>query len=119
MPPSGPCKPLTLIYARGTNEDGNVGSIAGPPFFTDLWGTLGTANVTVQGVNYTADIAGYEEGGSPTGSTEMLTLINEAATKCADTNIVISGYSQGAQLVHNAAAKLADDVTARIVAGEF
>lgn len=47
----------------------------------------------------------------------MLGLINTAASQCLDTKIVISGYSQGAQLVHNAAAKLTAAVTARIAAG--
>lgn len=115
---SGSCKNLTLIFARGTNEDGNVGSIAGPPFFSKLWEALGTDTVAVQGVDYTADVTGYLDGGSAAGSKKMLELINKASTKCPDTNIVISGYSQGAQLVHNAAKKLTSAVTARIVAGE-
>jgi cutinase len=47
----------------------------------------------------------------------MTTLINTAASKCPSTKIVIGGYSQGAQLVHNAASKLTAAVTARIAAG--
>lgn len=30
------CKPITVIYARGTIELGNVGELVGPPFFNDL-----------------------------------------------------------------------------------
>jgi hypothetical protein len=53
------CKTLTLIFARGTNEAGNVGSIAGPPFLAALRADLGTDKVTVQGVDYSATVAGY------------------------------------------------------------
>ena len=52
------CKSLIVIYARGTNEAGNVGEIAGPPFFAQLRSRLGTAKVTVQGVAYSATVAG-------------------------------------------------------------
>jgi cutinase len=47
----------------------------------------------------------------------MVNLINTAASKCSSTKIVISGYSQGAQLVHNAAERLTAAVSARIAAG--
>ncbi|KAG9244352.1 cutinase, partial [Calycina marina] len=113
---SDACKPVTFIFARGTNEDGNVGRIAGPPLFSELRSTLTTANIAVQGVTYSATIAGYLSGGDAAGSTEMARLINLASTKCPSTEIVIGGYSQGAQLVHNSAKKLTAAVTAKIVA---
>ncbi|KAJ6629664.1 cutinase-domain-containing protein [Mycena sp. CBHHK59/15] len=113
---SGACKPVTFIFARGTNEDGNVGAIIGPPLIADLRAALGTAGIAAQGVDYDASVLGYLEGGDPAGSTTMANLINTAATKCTSTKIVISGYSQGAQLVHNAADKLTAAVTARIAA---
>lgn len=52
------CKALTVIFARGTNEPGNVGDIAGPPFFSALRSDLGTDKVTVQGVDYGATVFG-------------------------------------------------------------
>jgi cutinase len=115
---SGACKDVTLIFARGTNEAGNVGERAGPPVFTVLRssGYLGDARLAVQGVDYSATVGGYLLGGDPTGSAKMLDLINQAATKCPNTKIVIGGYSQGAQLTHNAAKKLSASVTARIAA---
>ncbi|KAJ7145606.1 cutinase-domain-containing protein [Mycena epipterygia] len=113
---SGPCRPVTFIFARGTNEDGNVGARIGPPLIADLRAALSVTGIAAQGVNYSASVLGYLEGGSPSGSTTMLGLINTAASQCPDTKIVISGYSQGAQLVHNAAAKLTAAVTARIAA---
>jgi len=40
----------------------------------------------------------------------------QAIQKCPATKVVISGYSQGGQLVHNAAAQLPASVTAKIAA---
>lgn len=83
---------MTLIYARGTNEDGNVGTVAGPPWFTRLRAALGTSLINVQGVTYSATVAGYLAGGDAAGSTEMLRLINLASTQCPSTKIVLGGY---------------------------
>ena len=38
---NGVCKNLTLIFARGTTESGNVGGIVGPPFVNALVSMLG------------------------------------------------------------------------------
>ena len=62
---SAACKAVTVIFARGTNEAGNVGEIAGPPWFTRLRAGLGTAATTVQGVTYVANVAGYQVSFSP------------------------------------------------------
>ena len=49
------CTNLTVIFARGTSEAGNVGSIAGPPMFTALQTALGRP-ITKQGVDYPASV---------------------------------------------------------------
>ncbi len=73
-----PCKNFTLIFARGTFENGNVGGIVGPPFIDSLQSMLGTAQVAVQGVNnYPADVAGFMAGGSATGSANMASVSPE------------------------------------------
>lgn len=41
-------------------------------------------------------------GGSPSGSFVMAAIANKTAAACPSTKIVLAGYSQGAQLVHNA-----------------
>lgn len=51
------CTDLTVIYARGTGESGNVGFVSGPPMFKSLRTKLGADKVTVQGVDYPADSA--------------------------------------------------------------
>ena len=112
----GECKPVTVIFARGTIELGNVGSLVGPPFFNALDVVLGADNVGVQGVDYPADILGYLEGGDPGGAATTASLLNQAASQCPDTQIVLSGYSQGAQVVHLGEAQVSAEVAARIAA---
>lgn len=112
----GECKPVTVIFARGTIELGNVGSITGPPFFNALDVVLGAENVAVQGVDYPASILGYLEGGDKGGAATAAALLNQAASQCPDTQIVLSGYSQGAQVVHLGEAQVSPEVAARIAA---
>ncbi|TVY34657.1 Cutinase [Lachnellula subtilissima] len=101
------CTAYTVIFARGTTEPGNVGVLVGPPFFDALRTSLGASALTIQGVNdYDADIAGYEAGGDAGGSAEMAKQISAAMAACPNTKLVASGYSQGGQIVHNAAAQL-------------
>ena len=79
-----------------------------------------------------ATILGYLEGGDPAGSATFAQLTEQAASQCPDTQIILAGYrsfsslpdpqtmltfrSQGAQLVHNGAAMLSDEVAARVKA---
>ncbi|KAB5583347.1 cutinase [Coniochaeta sp. 2T2.1] len=113
---SGACKEYTVIFARGTTEPGNVGSVAGPPFFRALASRVGDGNLAVQGVEYPANVAGFVAGGDRAGSQTMASLVQQAMTQCPGTKVIMSGYSQGGQLVHNAAAQLPASVTANITA---
>ncbi|KAF7546455.1 hypothetical protein G7046_g9297 [Stylonectria norvegica] len=72
--------------------------------------------LAVQGVEYPADVAGIIAGGDSNGSKKMASLVEETFKKCPDTKVVISGYSQGAMLVHNAAKLLSADLTGKIAA---
>lgn len=72
-----PCKALTIIFARGTTESGNVGTLAGPPFFQALYADLGSSKVALQGVDYPANIQGFLEGGDPSGSQTMANLVSQ------------------------------------------
>jgi cutinase len=113
---SGACKAYTVIFARGTTESGNVGTIAGPPFFQALATRVGAGNLAVQGVDYSADIPGFLAGGDKAGSQTMANLVQQAMTQCPSSKVVMSGYSQGGQLVHNAAVLLPAAVTGNVAA---
>lgn len=110
------CKPITVIFARGTIELGNVGDLVGPPFFNNLDDLIGADNIAVQGVDYPATIGGYLIGGDPGGAQTTADLLNQAARNCPDTQIVLSGYSQGAMLAHLGEAKVSAEVAAQIAA---
>ena len=89
---NGPCRNVTVIYARGTTEDGNIGALVGPSLESALDNRLGANIVAFQGVDYPADIAGYLAGGSVSGGNTLASLVNTASTKCPNTQIVLSGY---------------------------
>jgi hypothetical protein len=83
---------MTVIFARGTTETGNVGTLAGPPFFNALEAKVGAGNVAVQGVDYPADIPGFLAGGDAGGSTKMASLVAQAMSQCPSSKIVLAGY---------------------------
>ncbi|KAF2032954.1 cutinase-domain-containing protein [Setomelanomma holmii] len=112
-----PCREITLIYARGTTQAGNVGAAdtEGPTFFNALASRLGgTSRLAIQGVTYPANVAGFLAGGDAAGITTTYNLINQAASRCPSAKIVLSRYSQGAQLIHTAAQRLSSATAARI-----
>lgn len=90
----GGCKAMTVLFARGTTEAGNMGSIAGPPFVSAIGKMMGgAANVAVQGIEYPADIPGFLAGGDKGGSTLMAQMVGQVRAACPDTALVMAGYS--------------------------
>ncbi|KAJ4410023.1 hypothetical protein N0V82_009328 [Gnomoniopsis sp. IMI 355080] len=108
------CAQNIVIFARGTTEPGNVGLLAGPPFFQALAQQVGANNVAVQGVDYAADIPGFLAGGDADGSKTMAQLTQQAIEQCPQSKVIMSGYSQGSQLAHNAAEMLPADVISKV-----
>ncbi|KAK7956461.1 carbohydrate esterase family 5 protein [Apiospora aurea] len=103
---NGRCGDVVVVFARGTTEPGNVGALVGPPLFQALRAQMGAVGKTlaVQGVDrYEASVTGYLQGGDASGSQQMANLVSKAFKQCPSSKIVMSGYSQGGQLVHNAA----------------
>ncbi|KAE8353185.1 cutinase-domain-containing protein [Aspergillus coremiiformis] len=104
---SGACAEYSVLFARGTSEPGNVGVLVGPPLAEAFVQVAGASNVAFQGVNgYGATVEGYLEGGEPAGGTSMATQASAILAKCPNTKLVMSGYSQGCQIVHNAIEQL-------------
>ncbi|KAJ7213908.1 cutinase, partial [Mycena pura] len=110
------CTDVIVIFARGTLEAAPIGSIVGPPLQTALQSALGGKSLTFTGVNYSASIAGFLEGGDPAGSATMASDLTSAASSCPSASLVTAGYSQGGQLVHNSAKMLSSSVLSRIKA---
>ncbi|PIG82302.1 cutinase [Aspergillus arachidicola] len=115
------CQELTFIFARGTSEMGNMGSVVGPPVANQLASLTGN-KVTVQGVDYPADAARGNQGNANMGASggpKMAELIQQAKKQCPNTKVVLGGYSQGAMVVHNAASKVgADAISGAVLFGD-
>ncbi|CAG8983139.1 hypothetical protein HYALB_00004582 [Hymenoscyphus albidus] len=112
---TGACPSMAVFYARGTFEIGNVGIITGPPFFQALAAYKNDTNhIAIQGVDYPADVAGFKAGGSVDGANRMASLVNDTTSKCPNTQICLSGYSQGAQVVHLATTSLPSSTMSKI-----
>lgn len=77
------CRAISVIYARGTSQQGNVGDAAavGPLFFNQLASRVGgTSRLAIQGVTYAANVAGFLQGGDAAGSTTMTNLISSVSS---------------------------------------
>ena len=88
------CKAMTVLFARGTTEIGNMGTVAGPPFVSSLGKMMGGAqNLAVQGIAYPADVPGFLAGGDAGGSKLMAKMVGQVMTACPNTALVMAGYS--------------------------
>jgi hypothetical protein len=95
---TGKCTPNIVIFAKGTLETGLLGITVGPVLNMGL-----PSSFSVVGVDYTADLAGdYCLGLN--GGMVAKDMLNQAAKKCPDSKIFMSGYSQGGMVSHNAVA---------------
>jgi len=116
----GACKPVTLIFARGTTEPGNLGTVVGPPLAAAMKSALGDDKVAVQGVDYAADIAGATSGAidpqNAMGAQNMAALAQKVTTACPTTKVVLSGYSQGAEEVRGALMAMDKNTSAKVAA---
>jgi hypothetical protein len=105
----GSCSENIVIFAKGTTETGLLGITVGPVLNLGL-----PRGFTVVGVDYTADLAGDYCLGLPGGMVAR-DMLNQAATKCPNSNIFLSGYSQGGMIAHNAVAYADASARARVV----
>ncbi|KAI1841367.1 hypothetical protein JX265_013467 [Neoarthrinium moseri] len=115
---NGGCKDVILFFARGTNQSGNIGEMPGPDLVAQLKSALGSDVVAAQGIEYEAALlTNLLEGGcDPAEAADMANTITQAAGACPASKLVVSGYSQGAAMVHASIESLSDSVKAQIAA---
>ena len=89
----GLCRDITVIFARGSIELGNVGYLTGPPFFDALDRRIGAGRVAVQGVHYPGSITSNAD--LQLGARPMKAAMQKAVLDCPETKIVLSGYRYG------------------------
>lgn len=120
----GGCRDIIMLFARGSTEIGNMGTVCGPPTGEGLKKAFGADKVAVEGVEYAALLStNFLPGGAdPAGIREMKNLIAQATTQCPDSKLVVGGYSQGAALTHRAVEDLPqeqkDQITAAFTFGD-
>jgi hypothetical protein len=96
---TGTCAPKILIWAKGTLEPGTYGVFVGPSFTSGL-----PKDWTTHGVPYDPSIPGDYCLGIPGGMVAK-DVINQAHQKCPNSDLFLSGYSQGAMVVRNGLAR--------------
>ncbi|KAL0931553.1 cutinase precursor [Colletotrichum truncatum] len=99
---TGGCKDIIFVWARGSTEIGNMGTVVGPPVANRLKKAF--SSVAVQGVDYGArlDTNFLPGGADPAGISEMESILKNIASKCPQSIVVTGGYSQGAAVNHRA-----------------
>ncbi|PWY75444.1 cutinase-domain-containing protein [Aspergillus heteromorphus CBS 117.55] len=116
---SGSCKEVTLIFARGSTELGNMGSVIGPPLCSSLKTKLGSDKVACQGVGgqYSAGLMqnALPQNTDPGSIDAAKQMFDDANSKCPDTKIVAGGYSQGSAVIDNAVQEVSSTVRDQIV----
>jgi hypothetical protein len=110
----GGCSANTLLFGRGTTEVGAMGSTVGPALQRGLTG----AGWKVQGIQYSADLGGIYCLGM-TGGLKCRDQVNALGKRCPNTKIVLSGYSQGAMVAHNALGYASPQAVARVAVSPF
>ena len=90
--PGNLCPDVEVVFARGTFESPGVGA-TGQAFVDALNSRLGSDTVDVYGVNYPASL---DFQAATEGIADATSRIENIASTCPDTKIVLGGYSQGA-----------------------
>lgn len=85
---AAPCPQVEVIFARGRGEPVGIGRI-GEVFVGSLRAKV-PQNIGVYAVNYPANVE------IPQGANDISSRIQDMASRCPDTRLVIGGYSLGA-----------------------
>ena len=105
---SAKCAPNILIFSKGTLEPSPFGVTVGPAIIKGWDSTWVTAPVI-----YDPTVAGDFCLALPGGMVAK-DMINQAAVKCPNSKIFLSGYSQGAMVVRNGLAYANDAAKSHI-----
>lgn len=89
------CADVQVVFARGTGEPAGPGR-EGQAFVDSLRPLLGGKSVALYSVDYPAS---YDFLRATDGANDASTFVQNIATTCPDTRIVLGGFSQGAAVV--------------------
>lgn len=109
------CAKVVFVWARGSTEAGNMGTVIGQPLGDELRSEFGS-DLQIEGVDYAALLStNYLPGGTDLAAElEMRGILNDVHRRCPNAVIVTGGYSQGAAVNHRAIEDLSADVKDQI-----
>lgn len=117
--PNMACKPIIMLYARGTWEPNKPGTEIPKQVADPLLKTLEQiypGKIEFRNVKYDGGAIGYLSGGDGAGTRKFESMTKEAANGCPNSALLLVGYSQGAQVLYNAVSKLQPDVAKKVKA---
>jgi cutinase len=112
-PSAGPCPDVEVVSARGTNQPPGVG-MNGQAFIDSLKSKLPGRNIGVYAVNYPAS-DDYAKS-PPVGADDARAHVQATVARCPNTRIVLSGYSQGANVIDRITEDLRPEVADHVAA---
>ncbi|TGD90060.1 cutinase family protein [Mycolicibacterium sp. CH28] len=90
------CSDIHVVYARGTYTVAPIDPV-GQALVNVLSSELPGKSVSVYGINYPANLD--LNGGSTAGATDGWVHVQNFVAACPKTQVVLSGYSQGADVI--------------------
>lgn len=115
----GPCKPLSIMWAAGENQKGNVGDWPAKAFFAELAWFIGEDDFAAQGMTYVTYNRHGNKAPEPQIAELNAKLLMDVKERCPNTTMVLVGDGQGAKLIRAAALALSkEDAYYGIAAGE-
>jgi cutinase len=110
---AGPCPDVEVVSARGTTEPPGPGSI-GEVFIDSLRQKIPGRSLGVYAVNYPA--SGDFNKSESAGAADARAHVQSTVANCADTRIVLSGFSQGAAVIDMVTEQLPPEVADHVAA---
>ncbi|CAI6340715.1 unnamed protein product [Periconia digitata] len=109
------CGQVIFVWARGSTEIGNMGTIIGQPLGDELRKEYGR-DLQIEGIDYAAlTSTNFLPGGTDLVSEVMMrNTLNDVHSRCPDAVMLVGGYSQGAAVVHRSVEDLDNAVKTQI-----
>ena len=92
---NGSCPDVEVVFARGTDEPPGVGEV-GQAFVDSLRPKIGPKSMGVYAVDYPATM---DFPRAMSGINDASSHVEQMATSCPNTKMVLGGYSQGAAIM--------------------
>jgi cutinase len=108
-----PCPNAEVVFARGTGEPPGVGKV-GQSFVDALRSQINGRSLGVYPINYPATQA--FAASADDGANDASAHVQDTATRCPNTRIVLGGFSQGAGVIDLATAALPPEAADHVAA---